>query len=189
MYTYKKNCAVCQAIDKNEKLLKRIYDCSYFIPHSKDTLRKIYLDGKRTDPNSFSYLSLLNHVKRHQHLNAADYNKKMLIAKAKKAENKIIADRFEAQNIQDAVMNEGMKRLENGEMQITANHLLKAAKDKQDAQAKVRDQQIQLAEMVAFYASGEDKYGSEEIHDRRHIALEEYDPAIPVTENPDLRQN
>jgi hypothetical protein len=149
-------------------------------------LHQIYEDCKQENPDCFSYISLLNHVKKHQHLNAEDYNKKMLVLKAKKAEASIIADRFEAQNVQDAVINRAMEKLEAGEMKLDANHLLRAAKDKQDALAKVRDQQIQLAEMVAFYTSGEDKLGSEKIYDRRHIALEEYDPAIPITENPDI---
>lgn len=189
MLAYKKNCKICKAVKANSKLLKRIYDSSYYVPHSKDSLRQIYEDCKKLDPDSFSYISLLNHVKKHQHLNAEDYNTKMLKLKAKQAEMSIIADRFEAMQVQDAVINEGMKKLENGEMKLTADHLLRAAKDKQDAQLKTRDQQIQLAEMVAFYTSGEDKYGSEKIYDRRHIALEEYDPAIPVAENPDIRQD
>jgi hypothetical protein len=110
---------------------------------------------------------------------------KMMKVKSKQIENKMIADRFEAQNVQDAVINQAMEKLENGELKISTDHLLRAARDKQDGQAKVRDQTLQLAEMVAFYTSGEDKYESEKIYDRRHITLEEYDPAIPITENPD----
>lgn len=136
-------------------------------------------EGKYT----ISYIALLNHVKKHQHLNASDYNRKMLEHKSKQAELKIIDDRFEAQNVQDAVMNIGMKKLEGGEMKVTADHILRAARDKQDGQAKVRDQTLQLAEMVAFFTSGEDKLGSEKIHDKRIIDIEEYDPSIPVTEN------
>ncbi len=188
MLAYRKNCKICNAVKTNSKLLKRIYDSSYFIPHSKDTLRQIHEDCKRENPDCFSYVALLNHVKKHQHLNAEDYNMKMLKLKAKQAENKITADRFQAQAAQDAVINAAMQKLENGELKITTDHLLRAAKDKQDALAKVRDQQIQVADMIAFYTSGEDKYESEKIYDRRHIALEEYDPAIPITDNPDSRQ-
>lgn len=189
MLAYKKNCKICQACKANPKLLKRLYNSSYFIPHSTDSLRQIATDCRKEDPNSFSYPALLNHMRKHQHLNAEDYNAKMLKYKAKQAESRLIEDKFEAQNVQDAVMNEGMKKLESGELNITTSHLLQAARDKQDAQAKIRDQQLQLAEMVAFYASGEDKFEDERIYDRRHIALEEYDPAIPITEHPDPRQN
>lgn len=187
MLAYRKNCRVCVLVKDNPKLLKRIYDSSFFIPHSKDSLSQIHRDCQASG-QIFSYISLLNHVKKHQHLNAEDYNIKMMKAKSKQIENKLITDRFEAQHVQDAVMNIAMQKLEDGELKITADHLLRAAKDKQDGQAKVRDQQLQLAEMVAFYTSGEDNYGSEKIHDRRHITLEEYDPAIPITENPDIRE-
>lgn len=183
MLVLRPNCKVCQEVKKNKKLLDRIYNTSYFIPHSKDTLHKLFLDCD----GAFTYLSLRNHVKKHQHLNAGDYNNKMLKIKAQQAEKKIINDRFEAQNVQDAVMNVGMQKLENGEMKITADHILRAAKDKQDAQAKQRDQQLQLAEMVAFYTSGEDKLGSDKIDDRRIIAIEDYDPALPVTQDTDTR--
>ena len=185
MLTYRKNCKVCNAVKSNPKLLKRLYDCSYYIPHSKDTLRAICTDCKKEDPNSFSYVALLNHVKKHQHLNVHDYDQKMMKLKAQKAEMSIISDRFEAQNVQDAVINKAMEKLENGEMKLNASHLLRAAKDKQDAQAKKRDQQLQLAEMVAFFTSGEDKVKGERIYDKRVITLEEYDPAVPIAYDSD----
>lgn len=181
MLSYKKNCKICVLVKKDPKLLKRIYDSSYYIPHSKDTLAQIHRDCKQIDPNCFSYLSLTNHVKKHQHLNAADYQKKMMIEKVKGIEGKIIESRFEAINTQDAVINIGMEKLEKGEMKITADHLLRAAKDKQDALAKQKDQQLALAEMVAFFASGEDNLGSDRIHDRRIIDLEDYDPSLPIS--------
>lgn len=180
MIVYKKNCKVCQMCKKDSKLLKRIYDSSWFIPHSKDTLMNIFKDCKQIDPNSFSYLGLTNHVKKHQHLNAMDYQKKMLGLKVKGIESKIIESRFEAVNVQDAVINQGMEKLKSGEMKIGADHLLRAARDKQDALAKQKDQMLALAEMVAFFASGEDNMGSEKIHDRRIIDIDDYDPAIPV---------
>jgi hypothetical protein len=188
MIAYRKNCKICGEIKKNSKLMTRIYASSFYIPHSKDTLRHIYLDCM-TSGLVFSYPSLLNHAKKHQHLNAGDYQEKMLRHKSKMAENRIMADRFQAIEVQDAVMNKGMEKLENGDMKITADHLLRAAKDKQDFQTKTRDQQLQLAEMVAFYASSEDKYESDKIYDTRVIALEEYDPSIPITGDPDTRQD
>lgn len=185
MLKLKDNCKVCIRIKVNPKLAKRIYDSSYFIPHSKDSLRKIWLDCLAEEPGAFTYLSMTNHVKRHQHINAGDYNRKMLADKVKKVEMKIVESRFESMNVQDAVMNVGMEKLESGELKVTTNDLLRAAKDKFDGQAKVRDQQLALAEMVAFYASGEDNLESERIDDRRALVIEEYDPAVPITENSD----
>jgi hypothetical protein len=189
MLKLKPNCKTCQAVKENKKLLSRIYNSSYYIPHSKDSLARIHADVIKSGEANFSYIALLNHCKKHQHLNAGDYTNKMLKIKAKQAELGIISDRFEAVNVQDAVINMGMEKLENGELKIDANHLLKAAKDKQDAQAKVRDQQLQLAEMVAFFTSGEDNLGSEKIDDRRIIELEDYNPAVPVTQDSDTWQN
>lgn len=181
MIVYKKNCKVCQMVRKDQKFMKRIYDSSFFIPHSKDTLAHIFRDCRQIDPHCFSYLGLQNHVKKHQHLNARDYQNKMLALKVKGVEGKIIESRFEAVNVQDAVINKGMEGLENGTMKIGADHLLRAARDKQDALAKQKDQQLALAEMVAFFASGEDNLGSEKIYDRRIIDLGDYDPSIPVS--------
>lgn len=181
MLALKKNCKVCQLVKKDQKLLKRIYDSSYYIPHSKDSLSAIHRDCLQLDPKCFSYMSLTNHVKKHQHLNASDYEKKMLQNKVKGVESAIIEARFEAQNAQDAVINRGMELLEKGEMKIGADHLLRAARDKQDAQAKQKDQQLALAEMIAFFASGEGNTESDKIHDRRIIDLDDYDPAIPIS--------
>lgn len=188
MLVLKKNCKACAAVKANPKLLQRIYNSRYYIPHAKESLKQIHEDCKEPDGSPmFSYIALLNHCKKHQHINAADYDKKMLAIKARQAEMSIMQDRFESINVQDAVMNVGMEMLEKGTIKIDANHLLRAAKDKFDGQAKIRDQQLQLAEMVAFYTSGEDKLGSSKIDDYRNISIENYDPAIPVTQDSDSR--
>lgn len=179
MLVIKNNCKTCKAVKKNPKLLARIYNSSFYISHSKDSLRQIHADCVKSG-EVFSYVALLNHCKRHQHINANDYQEKMLKIKARGAENQLMEDRFEAQNVQDAVMNAGMDKLQTGELKISADHLLRAARDKQDAQAKQKDQQLALAEMIAFFASGEGNPDSEKIHDRRIIDIDEYDPSIPV---------
>lgn len=173
-------CKVCIAIKQNKRLMERIYNSSFYISHSTDSLMKIHADCQ-AEGVDFNYDALRNHAKKHQHLNAADYQKKMMHRAAKKAEVAILNDRYTPQQAQDAVINKGMEQLEKGEMTIKADHMLRAAKDKQDAQAKIRDQQLQLAEMVAFYASGEDNYKPEVMHDRRRITVEDYDPSIPIT--------
>lgn len=192
MITYKSNCGVCKTIRKDKKLTSRIYGTSFYIPHSKDSLRKVAQDcatqaGEGQAP--FTYQGILNHCKKHQHLNQSDFSKKMLEQKQKIAQRKQINAMYEAESVQDAIMNRGMELLDSGEMSIKADHLLKAAKDKQDFQSKVRDQLLQLAEMVAFYASGEDNSRAEVIDDRRIIEIESYDPAVPIAENIDTRSN
>lgn len=179
MLKLKNGCKTCLLVKNNKQLLKRIYDSSYFIPHSEDSLRKIAQDYKEY----FSYPALINHVKKHQFINATDYKDKMMRQVVKQAETKVIMERFQPNNVQDAVINKGMEKLESGEMNLTATHLLKAAKDKFDAQAKTRDQQLQLAEMVAFFASGEDDQENVHARKREVIDVTDYDPSIPVTED------
>lgn len=177
MLKLKNGCKTCALVKNNKQLLQRIYNCSYFIPHSDDSLKKIANDHK----GLVTYAALINHVKRHQFINAGDYKESMLKRVAKNAEAKIFMEQFQANQVQDAVINKGMEKLENGEMKVTTSHLLKAAKDKSDAQAKVRDQQLALAEMVAFFASGENN--QEKVYANNTKAIDDYDPAIPVTEN------
>ena len=176
MLKLKKGCKTCLLVKNNKH---RIYKSSYFIPHSEDSLKKIAADYS----DYFSYPALLNHVKKHQFINATQYKDSMMRRAAKNAEAQVFEERFQANNVQDAVINKGMEQLENGEMKITASHLLKAAKDKSDAQAKIRDQQLALAEMVAFFASGEDV--KENVHEtnRKVIDIDDYDPSIPITDD------
>lgn len=177
MLKLKNGCKTCDLVKNNKKLLQRIYDCSYFRPESDDSPKAIARDYE----GYMTYAALLNHIKRHQFINDSDFRSSMLHRVAKNAEAKIFREKFEAVQVQDAVINAGMDKLESGEMQVTTSHLLKAAKDKSDAQAKIRDQQLALAEMVAFFASGEDN--QEKVYANKSKAIDAYDPAIPVTEN------
>lgn len=178
MLKLKNGCKTCELVKNNKQLLNRIYKTSHFIPHSEDSLKRVAADYK----DYFSYPALLNHVRRHQFINATDFKKSMLHRTVKQAEAKVFTERFESQNVQDAVINKGMEALQNGEMKLTATHLLKAAKDKSDAQAKKRDQQLALAEMVAFFASGEDSPEGK-VYANNTKLIDAYDPAVPVTEN------
>lgn len=177
MLKLKKGCKTCELVKNNKQLLNRIYNSSHFLPHSEDSLKQIAKEYSEF----FSYPALLNHVKKHQFINAVDYKDKMLRNAAKKAEAKAVMEMYQANNVQDAVINVGMERLQNGEMKVSATNLLKAAKDKSDAQAKIRDQQLSLAAMVAFFASGEDKQENVKARNRDNVI--DYDPSVPITED------
>jgi hypothetical protein len=162
MLKLKSNCAVCAAVQANPKLLNRIYNCSWFVPHSKDSLLAIANDCT----GAFSYQSLKNHVKRHQFLNARDYTQKMMKLKAKEIEDKMAYKAVDSATIWDTAMAMGLERLKAGEMEIKTDHLLKAAKDKSDFQLKKSDQSLRLAEMVAHFASLENT-NNERINETR----------------------
>ena len=178
MLKLKNGCKTCALVKNNKQLLERIYKSSHFIPHSEDSLKQIAGEYK----DYFSYPALLNHVKKHQFINAMDYKKSMMRRVVKNAEAKVYMEQFQSNHVQDAVINKGMEALENGEMRLTPTHLLKAAKDKFDAQAKTRDQELALAEMVAFFASGEDNPEGK-VHANKTKVIDVYNPAIPVTED------
>lgn len=164
MLKLKPNCAVCTAVRDNKKLLNRIYNSSWFIAHSKDSLLAIANDCTEL----FSYQSLKNHVKRHQFLNARDYTEKMTKLAAKKAEDGLAHKATDAQSVWDVAMAMGMEKLKQGDMEIKLPDLLKAAKDKSDYLFKKSDQQIAILETIAHFSSGENT-NNERIYDRRTV--------------------
>lgn len=177
MLKLKNGCKTCDLVKNNKQLLNRIYNSSYFIPHSTDSLKQIANDHKEF----MSYPALLNHVKKHQFINSEDYKRKMLNRTVKKAEVRVIEERYQANNVQDAVINQGMEKLANGELRITATNLLNAAKDKFNAQAKTKDQEIKLAEMVAFFAAGEDRQDG--VYEKKREIIDVTDVTTPFTED------
>lgn len=158
MIKTKKNCRVCQAILGQPKkwegrLARRIYESRYYMPSSSYSLK----DVSNEYHDKFTYESLLNHCKKHQFLSEDDFNKRHLRIIANQAEKTIVKESIKATQVWDSVIGGAMEKLQNGEMQLTANHLLKAAKDKSDHEFKAADQQLAMMEMVFHFASGEDE--------------------------------
>ena len=151
MLVLEKRCVVCKAVKTNKPLLKRIYESSWFIPHSKDTLRAIQADYK----NVISYESLLNHVKKHQFIDSQDYTEKMLAYEDKKAERNAVQKAVKAQDAVQSIIEKGMERLESGEITVDTNQLIRASQVKLSADAKAKDQELATIEMVAHFLSGE----------------------------------
>lgn len=156
MIKTKKNCAVCQTILSQPKkwegrLAKRIYGCRYYMPSSGYTLADIAREYK----DKFSYESLLNHAKKHQALSETDYNDRQLRQVTNEAEKKLIRQAITSQTVWDSVISKGMDKLEKGEMVMTTNHLLSAARDKSNFELKHVDQQLAMMDMVMAFASGE----------------------------------
>lgn len=153
MIDYKSNCAVCKYIKKNKKLADEIYKTTAYDKTSKVSLlalHKIYKDH-------FSYDSLKNHTKKHQGLSAEDLSERHLNNIVKKAEKELTKKKIESSNVWNDIMQLGHEKLEAGEMKISAQDMLRAAKDKSDYDLKVKDQELAMIEMVYHFASGEDK--------------------------------
>lgn len=149
MLVFTKACKVCQAVKSNKQLLKRIYDSSYFVPHSRDSLFAI------SNTYNLSYQALKNHVKKHQFIDSQDYTEKMLQKADKDAEKGAVRKAVKAVDAVQSIVERGMERLENGEITVDTNQLIRASQVKMTHEAKQKDQELATIEMVAHFLSGE----------------------------------
>ena len=180
MIKYKSNCAVCKLLKENKKLTQRIFESSYFIPHSEESLYQIFQDYNK-DQLFFSYPSLLNHVKKHQFISVGQYQTKMIKHAEEKME--IVAahkavQRVKAADAVQSVIERGNQRLEDGEINVSTGELLRASQIKLTQESKEKDQQLQILEMIASFASGSQSKKLTPINDDE---LLNYDPTIPTT--------
>ena len=182
MLKLNKLCKVCDEVKENTSLLNRIYNSKYYLKSSKESLLQI----QEEYADVFSYRSLLNHVKKHQFMSEGDFKDRHLRKIAKDAEKKILKRQIESKEVWDEVINQGMEKLQSGELQMRTADLLKAAKDKSDHEMKVKDQQLAMAEMMWFFASGENNESRN--YDRRIIegkTVTDFDPTEESTGNTD----
>lgn len=180
MLKLNKLCKVCDEVKENTSLLNRIYNSKYYLKSSKESLTHI----QEEYADVFSYRSLLNHVKKHQFMSEGDFKDRHLRKIAKDAEKKILKRQIESKEVWDEVINQGMEKLQSGELTMRTGDLLKAAKDKSDHEMKVKDQQLAMAEMMWFFASGENNESRS--YDRRIVegkAVTDFDPAEESTGN------
>lgn len=150
MLVLDKRCRVCRAVKTNKQLLKRIYDSSWFVPHSRDTLLDISNDYRSV----ISYTSLKNHTKKHQFIDSQDYTEKMLMQADKQAEKSAVIKAVKAVDAIQTIIDKGMERLENEEITVDTNQLIRASQVKLTQESKSKDQELAAMEMIAFFASG-----------------------------------
>lgn len=191
MWKPNKACVVCRVILSGDKdLKKRIYNSTYFLPQGGgETLPDILkaYGGTMVKAGVFGYPSLLNHVKKHQTLDAA----KQLQQSTEQLQTLQEAPlapmlSIQPEEVYQEAMKQGMEKLQAGELQITARDLLKAATDKATIDLKKKDQEFKLAEMVYHFASGEASNATK--YDGRIIAGETataYDAADITASNLD----
>jgi len=177
-------CAVCQSIKADPKLLESIFKTKYYLRGSGQSLMSLHDDYK----NLFSYKSLRNHCEKHQFMSEDQFTKRHLSTIAKKAEQNIVRRAFESKQVFDDVIGEGMQRLADGEMEINANHLLRAAELKKSFQLKEQDQQLAMMEMVYHFSSGENK--ESRAYDKRVVegeTVSDYNPTAELADDPERR--
>lgn len=185
MIKYHKLCKVCAAIKDDKRLVQDIFNTKFYLKTTGLSLQK--LQEQHTD--KFSYPTLLNHVKKHQFMSEVDYTKRHLNTISKQAEQSIIRRAIESKEVFDEVIGKSMEKLQAGEMELNANHLLRAAELKKNFQLKEQDQQLAMMEMVYHFTSGENT--ESRAYDRRIVegqAVEAYDPAAELTDDTSRRE-
>lgn len=184
-----KQCGVCRLILQGDKELKqRIFNSTYFMPMGGgETLVAIVesYGGTSKKAGVIGYQTLLNHVKRHQILDAPEQLRKSKEQLQTTTEQPLAPQlAIQPEEVYQEAMKQGMEKLQRGELQITARDLLKAATDKATIDLKKKDQEFKLAEMVYHFASGEATNATQ--YDRRIIegqAATAYDAADITARN------
>jgi hypothetical protein len=148
-----KRCKICQVIENDEagaQLLKRLYASAKFRIDG-EPLTRIHADYA----NQFSYLSLTNHLKKHQTVRASDLKRTLRKEIAEQGANTIGEELLATDNVRQEIMSKGLEGIRDGSVKIRASDVIKAAKDQDDVQAKRGDQALMAAELMMRIASGE----------------------------------
>lgn len=156
---YEKKCGVCRKCRNNPELTKRIWASRYFDKNTPGAESLMTISKKF----NIGYQSLLIHIRKHQNLDPEQKSMVELERIAKRAElTQIIQEGplaapkvNNATQVWDDVITTAQEALKSGEMKLTANHLLKAAKDKTDYDIKKKNQDMAIQEMMWHFASGE----------------------------------
>lgn len=182
MKNYKKykNCKICKRCNRVKQLEQDIWESKHFYPGGSGmSLRAIAMAYR------LNYASVLNHVRKHQTVALDSLSEVEMRRLARRAEMKTKIEESNVNIIKpnagvnksvqvwDNVIDSAMEQVKSGEMKLTANHLLKAAKDKSDFDIKKKNQDMALMEMMWHFASGEASGGLE--YDRRTIEGETAD--------------
>lgn len=175
---YEKKCKVCNISIKNKKVHERILNSKKFFPSSRDaeTLKSI------SDDTGIDYVNLQRHVQRHIAQSPDELSEAEMDRIVRRTEKAAVIQDYDAgaraTDVWNEVIEKAKEGLKDGSMKLTANHLLKAAKDKSDYEIKKKNQDMAIQEMMWHFASGE-ALGSTEYDKRRIIegeAPDTYDP-------------
>ena len=154
MIKYKSNCSVCQLIKKDKRgrqIANRIYECRYYNPTGKESVKAL------SESLKVNRSSLSNHIKKHQFISQSDLDQHRMKTMLKKSEAQVVEKIVKHTDVRQEIMQQGMDDLKEGKIKLNANNMLTAARDQSNFEQKQADQQMKIAEMIWFYASGEAK--------------------------------
>lgn len=178
-------CRVCQAIEKNPKLLQVIFNSAHYLSGGKPLTMVA-----RDYAEDFTYESLQGHVKKHQFMTQKEFNDRSLKNIAKKAQDKVMERAIDSYDVFDKVINRGIDQLDDDSTRVKPADLIAAARYKKEFQLKEKDQELAMLDMIYHFASGENNESKS--YDKRIIegeTVQDYDPTAGTTENPDAGTN
>jgi len=158
-----KLCKVCALLKDDEVLFKRIAQSKQYQPGG-ESLTDIQDDYK----DKFSYQSLYTHARKHQAPTAEMLTSRRLA----KVQEQVMVDQYRrAVNSKDArqdLLDKLFNKLESGDFDdsMTVKDLITVLRDTDNAEAKKKDQEIDIMRMMMPYRSGDVVQGE----------YEEYDP-------------
>lgn len=146
----RKNCNVCKALKKNQRLLNRIYKSKAYQPGG-ETLRSIADEHV----GQFSYKQLWNHCKVHQGLSEDDIYNKALVRRSKQIEVEKMQRQLGHVEVRQELVDIGAEAIRSGEVKMTAGVTARLLKDQSDIEEKQKDRQIEIMKMIQSFQSGE----------------------------------
>lgn len=175
---YQKLCKLCNMSVKNKKVHEMIINSRKFYPGNKDAVPL-----KEVARNlNVHYNSMIRHVTKHVAVSPDELSEREMDRIIRRNDKASTIQEYDAGAKATDVWNEVIEKakvgLQDGSIKLTANHLLKAAKDKSDYEIKKKSQDMAIQEMMWHFASGE-ALGSTQYDTRRIIEGEEgeaYDP-------------
>lgn len=148
----KKNCKVCQTIRQDEKLYSRIMESSQYMKGG-ESLTSISEEYAAF----FSYQSLFNHVKKHQALSGDQLVVRRVAQLQKKHDGEMYKKIVKAADAQQTLLEKLNDKLESGDFddKMTVKDLIAITRDINNADAKKKDQAMDIMKMMAPHRSGE----------------------------------
>lgn len=160
-------CLVCQRAAHSTRFHKDVINSRHFFPNNKEALSLLEISKQ----HNVNYNSLLRHIKNHVTIDPEELTNMEMerIATRQEKQSKLEEARSLGQvsqefgvvvktsptDVWDEVIDKAREGISDGTIKLTANHLLKAAKDKSDYEIKKKNQDIAIQEMMWHFASGE----------------------------------
>lgn len=161
-FVFTKTCKVCKLIRRQEaqgdsKLLKRINNCRLY-DGSGESLRSIWQEFE----DKFSYLSILNHAKKHQAPTGEQLADKRIAQLSTQLEEEKLRKKFTHHEVRGLMRDLVGTQLEAGEMKISGAVAASILKQEMEIEEKAKDREFEVFKMISAFQSGALMRGDED---------------------------